>query len=210
MSNRFRCRALPALLVVIMATLAAIASPASADQVALDDGQADWNPACGSCSMFAPFDIKRVTVARDAGKLRFTFEYWQPVAGDIPGDAAFEIYTTSTTAGDPDFYTTLAFGPTRKVLFRRGHQVVTDVVETKPTGTTHELEVPLSSIGDPSGFKFIAFLPGENNPSGPYAEMDKLDLVPNGGFGRSARRRHPGHRAAAPAARARPTRWRPS
>ena len=69
------------------------------------------------------------------------------------------------------------------MLFRRGHQVVTDVVETKPTGTTHELEVPLSSIGDPSGFKFIAFLPGENNPSGPYAEMDKLDLVPNGGFG---------------------------
>ena len=147
---------------------------------------------------------------RDAGKLRFTFEYWQPVAGDIPGDAAFEIYTTSTTAGDPDFYTTLAFGPTRKVLFRRGHQVVTDVVETKPTGTTHELEVPLSSIGDPSGFKFLAFYPGENNPSGPYAEMDKLDLVPNGGSGRSARRRHPGHRAAAPAARARPTRWRPS
>jgi hypothetical protein len=184
MSNRSRCKVLHALLVVILAALAAIASPASADQVALDDGQGDWNPACGAgCSMFAPFDIKRVTVARDAGTLRFTFEYWQPLAGSIPGDAAFEIYTTSTTAGDPDFYTTLAFGPTRKALFRRGHQVVTDVVETTPNGTTHVLEVPLSSIGDPSGFKFIAFLPGENNPSGPYPEMEKLDLVPNVGFG---------------------------
>jgi hypothetical protein len=184
MSNRSRCKALRALLLVTIAALAAIASPASADQVALDDGQADWNPACGAgCSGFAPFDIKRVTVARDAGTLRFTFEYWQPLAGSIPGDAAFEIYTTSDTAGDPDFYTTLAFGPTRKALFRRGHQVVTDVVETTPNGTTHVLEVPLSSIGDPSGFKFIAFLPGENNPSGPYPEMEKLDLVPNNGFG---------------------------
>ncbi len=183
MSNRCRRRAVPALLVVTLAALAAIAPPATADQVALDDGQGDWNPACGSCSMLAPFDIERVTVARDAGNLRFTFEYWQPLAPDIPGDAAFEIYTTSTTAGDPDFYTTLAFGPTRKVLFSRGHQQVTDVVESTPDGTTHVLQVPLSSIGDPSGFKFIAFLPGENNPTGVYYEMDKLDLVPNTGFG---------------------------
>ena len=44
--------------------LLAAAAPASADQVALDDAQADWNPACGAgCSMAAPFDIKRVTVA---------------------------------------------------------------------------------------------------------------------------------------------------
>jgi hypothetical protein len=166
-----------------MAALAATAAPAAADQVALDDAQADWNPACGSCSMFAPFDIKRVTVARETGTLRFTFEYWQPIGGDLPADAAFEIYTTSTTVGDPDFYTTLAFSPTRKVLFSRGHQQVTDVVESTPNGTTHVLEVPLSSIGNPAGFRFIAFLPGENNPTGPYAEMDKLDLVPNSGFG---------------------------
>ena len=45
------------------------------------------------------------------------------------------------------------------------------------------LEVPLSSIGDPSGFRFIAFLPGENNPSGSYPDMEELDLVPNSGFG---------------------------
>ena len=134
--------------------------------------------------MLAPFDVKRVTVARDAGTLRFAFEYWQPLFGATPADAAFEIYTTSSTAGDPDFYTTLAFGPTRKVLFRRGHQQVTDVVESTPNGTTHVLEVPLSSIGDPAGFRFIAFLPGENNPTGPYPDMDKLDLVPNSGFGR--------------------------
>ena len=133
--------------------------------------------------MLAPFDIKRVTVARDAPTLRFTFEYWQALAPDIPGDAAFEIYTTSTTVGDPDFYTTLAFGPTRKALFSRGHQIVTDVSEAMPNGTTHVLEVPLSSIGDPTGFRFIAFLPGENNPSGPYPDMEKLDLVPNSGFG---------------------------
>jgi hypothetical protein len=184
MSNRSRRNALAALLVVTMAALAAIASPASADQVALDDGQGDWNPACGAgCSTFDPFDIKRVTVARETGTLRFTFEYWQPIAADIPGDAAFEIYTTSTTAGDPDFYTTLAFGPTRKALFRRGHQLITDVVETTPNGTTHVLEVPLSSIGNPAAFRFIAFLPGENNPSGPYPEDEKLDLVPNSGFG---------------------------
>jgi hypothetical protein len=186
MSSRSRRSAVPALLVLTFAALAAIAPPATADQVVLDDGQysGDWNPACGAgCSMFAPFDIKRVTVARDAPTLRFTFEYWQPLAGDIPGDAAFEIYTTSTTAGDPDFYTTLAFGPTRKALFSRGHQIVTDVVDSTPNGTTHVLEVPLSSIGDPTGFKFIAFLPGENNPSGPYPDMEKLDLVPNSGFG---------------------------
>jgi hypothetical protein len=184
MSNRSRCKALRALLLVTIAALAAIASPASADQVVFDDSQGDWNPACGAgCSGLAPFDIKRVTVTRDAGTLRFTFEYWQPAAPGIPGDAAFEVYTTSSTAGDPDFYTTLAFGPTRKALFRRGHQIVTNVVETMPNGTTHVLEVPLSSIGDPSGFKFIAFLPGENNPSGPYPEDEKLDLVPNGIFG---------------------------
>jgi hypothetical protein len=185
MSNRSRRTALPALLVVTLAALAAIAPPATADQVVLEDGQDDWNPACGAgCSMLDPFDIERVTVARDAGNLRFTFEYWQPlVPPDIPGDAAFEIYTTSITAGDPDFYTTLAFGPTRKVLFSRGHQQIIDVVEDTPDGTTHVLEVPLASIGDPSGFKFIAFLPGENNPTGPYAEMEKLDLVPNTGFG---------------------------
>ena len=164
--------------------LLAAAAPASADQVALDDAQADWNPACGAgCSMAAPFDIKRVTVARDAGTLRFTFEYWQPVYGATPADAAFEIYTTSTTVGDPDFYTTLAFGPTRKALFKRGHQIVTDVVESTPNGTTHVLEVPLSSIGDPAAFRFITFLPGENDPSGPYPDMEELDLVPNTGFG---------------------------
>ena len=133
--------------------------------------------------MLAPFDVKRVTVERDAGTLRFTFEYWQPVGGVIAADAAFEIYTTSSTVGDPDFYTTLAFGPTRKALFSRGHQIVTDVVESTPNNTTRVLEVPRSSIGDPSGFRFIAFLPGENNPSGPYPDMDKLDLVPNSGFG---------------------------
>jgi hypothetical protein len=175
--------AVPALLVVTLAALAAIAPPATADQAALDDGQGDWNPACGAGCMFPSFDIERVTVARDAGNLRFTFEYWQPLAPGIPGDAAFEIYTTSTTAGDPDFYTTLAFGPTRKVLFSRGHQQVTDVVESTPDGTTHVLQVPLSSIGNPSGFRFIAFFPGENNPTGPYDEMEKLDLVPNTGFG---------------------------
>jgi hypothetical protein len=101
----------------------------------------------------------------------------------MPASAAFEIYTTSSTAGDPDFYTTLAFGPTRWVLFRRGHQQVTDVVESTPNGTTRVLEVPRSSVGDPASFRFIAFLPGENNPTGPFAEEDKLDLVPNSGFG---------------------------
>lgn len=184
MSSRSHRNAVPALLVVIFAALAAIAAPASADQVVLDDGQGDWNPACGAgCSMFQDFDIKQVTVARDAGTLRFTFKYWQPLAGTTPGDAAFEIYTTSTTVGDPDFYTTLAFGPTRKALFSRGHQTITDVAEAMPDGTTHVLEVPLSSIGDPSGFRFIAFLPGENDPSGPYPDMEELDLVPNSGFG---------------------------
>jgi hypothetical protein len=183
MSNRSRRNAVPALLVVALAALAAIAPPATADEAALDDGQGDWNPACGSCSMFPPFDIERVTVAREAGTLRFTFEYWQPLVPGMPGDAAFEIYTTSTTAGDPDFYTTLAFSPTRKVLFSRGHQQVTDVVESTPDDTTRVLQVPLSSIGNPSGFRFIAFFSGENNPTGPYDEMDKLDLVPNTGFG---------------------------
>ena len=184
MSSRSRRGAVSALLVVTLAALAAIAPPASADQVVVDDAQGDWNPACGAgCSGFAPFDIKRVTVARDAGTLRFTFEYWQPIGGVIAADAAFEIYTTSTTAGDPDFYTTLAFSPTRKALFRRGHQQVTDVAESTPNNTTRVLEVPLSSIGDPAGFRFIAFLPGENNPSGSYPDMEELDLVPNSGFG---------------------------
>ena len=184
MSSRSCRNAVPALLVVTLAALAAIAPPASADQVVLDDGQGDWNPACGAgCSGLAPFDVKRVTVARDAGTLRFTFEYWQPIGGVIAADAAFEIYTTSSTVGDPDFYTTLAFGPTRKVLFRRGHQIVTDVVESTPNNTTRVLEVPRSSVGDPSGFRFIAFLPGENDPSGSYPDMEELDLVPNSGFG---------------------------
>ena len=184
MSSRSRRNAVPALLVVTFAALAAMAPPANADEVVLVDGQSDWNPACGAgCSMFAGFDIKQVTVARDAGTLRFTFKYWQPLAGTNPGDAAFEIYTTSTTVGDPDFYTTIAFSPTRKALFSRGHQIITDVAEDMPDGTTHVLEVPLSSIGDPSGFKFIAFLPGENDPSGPYPDMEELDLVPNSGFG---------------------------
>ena len=37
-------------------------TPATADQAVLEDGQDDWNPACGTCSMFDPFDIERVTV----------------------------------------------------------------------------------------------------------------------------------------------------
>ena len=184
MSSRSRRSAVPALLVLTFAALAAIAPPASADQVVLDDGQGDWNPACGAgCGMTGDFDIQQVTVARDAGTLRFTFKYWQPIGGFNAPDAAFEIYTTSTTVGDPDFYTTLAFSPVRKALFKRGHQIITDVAESTPNNTTRVLEVPLSSIGDPAGFRFIAFLPGENDPSGPYPDMEELDLVPNSGFG---------------------------